>query len=72
MKKIEEWEIVGNAHHDRKLFDLVHEVLMSEDFDMLDKIKALRKLDAAMGESGVVTAKDIENYIRVESGEVPV
>jgi len=68
IEKIIAWQIVGNAHHDRELFDAIHDFVMSPDNPMVDKIKAIEKLDATMGVDSKVTASDVTKYIQIETG----
>ncbi len=57
--------IVGNAHDDRDLFGLAHEILTSETEPLAVKIRALKMIDKAMGEtSKEPTEQDVIDYLR--------
>ena len=62
--------IFGNAHHDRPLFDAVHEFLM-RDNPMPEKVQALSKLDKAMdSDAPLATEQDVNDYIQFILDEI--
>lgn len=66
VKKALSTKIVGNAMSDRKLMDMLHDIIMNSDglfFDN-DRIAAIKKLDQVMGvEQSNYSMKDVEDYV---------
>lgn len=54
---------VGNAYHDMSIFRIAH-LILTGNYDMSDKLKALRKIDEAMGENGEISEHAVEEYCR--------
>ncbi len=63
-QQLDRLQSVGNAHGDADIFGIAHLILIG-DFDMSDKLKALRKIDLAMGESGEISEHAVEAYCRI-------
>jgi len=56
--------IKGNAYHDGKLMQRIHDFVANEKNPMSLRIKAIEKLDKVMGQPAEkVTAKDVEEYL---------
>jgi hypothetical protein len=57
-------KIVGNAMSDRRLMDDLHDFIADDSNSMLERRKALQKLDAVMGEEGgLPSAQEVQEYL---------
>jgi len=63
--------IYGNAHDDRQLLNLAHEIAIDDARPSDERIEALQRMDEAMGLTGdTPTWHDVEAYVAycVEDG----
>jgi hypothetical protein len=65
VKKALAMRIVGNAHSDRPLMDMLHDIIMSDDLPDEDRIAAVKKLDQVVGaeEQPKYSMADVEDYV---------
>lgn len=60
--------IIGNAHSDAILFELIHVFVMDPANTMSDKVQAITKLDCAMDLNAPnATEEDVLSYIEFET-----
>lgn len=67
-QQLDRLQPVGNAHGDRDIFNIAH-LILTGDYDMSDKLKALRKIDEAMGEKGEISEHAVEEYCRMTADD---
>jgi hypothetical protein len=63
LASLEAMVIVGNAFDDRPLLALAHEIMVDEDQPMRDRIRALAKMDRAIGLTGPLTPAAVRRYV---------
>lgn len=65
LKDILSHKIVGNAMSDQKLMDEIDAFVADESNSMIDRRKALKKLDDVMGvDQGLPSEQEVLDYLR--------
>jgi|HubBroStandDraft_2_1064218.scaffolds.fasta_scaffold361242_2 hypothetical protein len=62
IQQLEAMPIYGNAFHDQPLFTLAHAIAIDVLEPMENRIRALRKIDEAMGEEDASTPAAVQEY----------
>lgn len=63
IERLRQMPIVGNHYSDSGLFNLAHQIIMSDDEPMENKLEAIRKIDEAQGEEGDVSEANVNEYM---------
>ena len=59
----------GNAYHDSKLWQVVHDIAVDEDMPMEHRLEALAKMNELTGEDDPCTPEALEEYILATSDD---